>query len=253
MTSVSTSPLFKVVEIEINSQCNMSCSYCPNSIAQRVEKGEMSEELFVKILNSLVEVSYKGLISFHFYNEPLLSRNIIKYTKMLKEKLPQVTLQVYTNGTLLTLSKFRDLINAGVDAFKVTKHEDVRSDYTFDKTYSELSDSEKKRVIYLGYKELDLTNRSGILEHINNVVPSHTPCFLPSAMMVITVNGTVLPCYEDFAQNLAMGSILQHSLLSIWESSKFVEFRNKLKKPNGRMSNPHCEKCNNFNLPTLRK
>lgn len=243
----------KVVEIEINSHCNMSCEYCPNSIEERKEVGEMTHDLFEKIISNLIELKFKGVISFHFYNEPMLAKNLDSFVKILKEKLPLVTLQLYTNGTLLTATRFRELIKLGVDAFKVTKHLSQTENYIFDSTYLELTDLEKKKVIYLSYRDLDLTNRAGVLEHISNKIPVNTPCFLPSVMTVITVNGSMLPCYEDFRQELEMGSLKSSSIKDIWYGDKFQAFRENLRQKGGRLLNETCKKCNNFNLPSIHK
>ncbi|MDC1175385.1 radical SAM protein, partial [Bacteriovoracaceae bacterium] len=158
--------IFKIIEIEINSNCNMACSYCPNSIGERAEKGDMDEGVFEKILDSLQEISFNGIVSFHFYNEPLLSKNIDRYASLLKARLPDVRLQIYTNGTLLTRKRFFELIDSGIDAFNVTKHEDVDDNYIFDKTYESLNEEERKRVVYNNYKQIDLSNRAGLLGHI---------------------------------------------------------------------------------------
>lgn len=244
--------LFKIVEIEINSRCNMACSYCPNSVGERVEQGDMDDETFDAILRSLESSEFKGIVSFHFYNEPLLSKKITPFAKLLKSRLPKVLLQIYSNGSLLTKAKFDELINAGVDAFNITKHEDVKPDYIFDKTYEALSDAERKRVIYNNYQQIDMSNRSGILEDIKSGAGPKTPCLLPSIMVSITLKGNVLPCYEDFYQKLVMGNVHDKNLKDIWFGEKFSNFRESLRKPGGRLEHSPCDKCNCFNLPVFR-
>ena len=66
----------KIVEIEINSQCNRKCKYCPNSISERKHKGDMNFSLFLTIMKQLKEIKFEGRISFHFYGEPFLSKNL---------------------------------------------------------------------------------------------------------------------------------------------------------------------------------
>ena len=63
------------IEIEINHDCNRACAYCPNSSLKRKNQGQMSERLFLRLLGQLKEIGYRGRISYHFYNEPLLSPN----------------------------------------------------------------------------------------------------------------------------------------------------------------------------------
>ena len=112
----------KAVEIEINSQCNRACVYCPNVSEKRDEIGEMKAEVFSRILAELKNINYKGRVSFSFYNEPLLCSKLNEFTKLLKTTLPETTLILYTNGTLLTQQRVLELIGYGVDRFIVTKH-----------------------------------------------------------------------------------------------------------------------------------
>lgn len=57
--------MFRMVEIEINSQCNRKCSYCPNSFMKRKEQGEMESKVFYKLLESLRKIKFDGRISYH--------------------------------------------------------------------------------------------------------------------------------------------------------------------------------------------
>lgn len=46
------------IEIEINSDCNLSCAYCPNSKSERVEKGHMKPEVFETLMKQLQSHRY---------------------------------------------------------------------------------------------------------------------------------------------------------------------------------------------------
>lgn len=234
---------FSAIEIEINSNCNMSCTYCPNSGHERLEQGDMSPEQFEKIMVQLKEIDFKGRVSYHFYNEPLLSKNLNAFVKMTREYLPDCVIVIYSNGTLLTKSKLEDLFSIGVTSFYITKHEDVKKGYVFSKTYESLSEDFKKRIHYQGFNEIDFSNRAGLLDDIGSKDVSAIPCFLPLYLVVITLKGDVLPCYEDFYQKLSMGNINEDSLLNIWNSEKYVNFRNTLKNKNGRKTNDVCKNC----------
>lgn len=238
--------MFSVVEIEINSNCNMSCSYCPNGYDERVEKGQMSFESFSLIIDQLKSINFEGKVSYHFYNEPLLHKDLDKFVLYTKKQLKNVVIDLYTNGTMLTQEKFETLIESGVDKFTITKHEGISNSYIFDKTYSKLSEDQKKRVKYLGHEDLELSNRGGLLENIENKYPKGLPCFIPLYHVVITLRGNVLPCYDDFYQTLTMGNVFDNSLSEIWNSEKYQEFRSRLRKKNGRMTEKVCSKCSNY-------
>ena len=68
-----------VIEIEINSNCNLSCSYCPNSLFDRKETGQMKWSTFTELVSQLKNNNYKGKIAFDFYNEPMEAINFKHY------------------------------------------------------------------------------------------------------------------------------------------------------------------------------
>ena len=239
-------PELKMVEIEINHHCNRACSYCPNSVATRKEQGEMEPLLFEKIMKELALNAYQGSISYEFYNEPMLAKNFEWFVKTTRQYLPHNRIDLYTNGTLLNLEKFRTIRSLGVSRFIVTKHQGIES-YLFDHTFASLSDEEKSVVLYQSYKDLNLTNRGGTVK-AGPENPLHlTPCLIPEFLMVVTVLGNVLPCFEDFHEENIMGNIGELSLAEIWEGEKFKDFRSHLKKGLRHLESP-CKNCNRLQV-----
>lgn len=240
---------FLGIEVEINHHCNKACSYCPNSLSKRKETGHFSDELFELLLSQLQDINYKGRVSFHFYNEPLLSPNLEEYVYLTKNKLPETYIDIFTNGTLLTEKRFRKLIEAGVDKFTVTKHENSKR-YVFDETYKNLSDEDKKAVKYQQHEKLIFTNRGGILDGVGfhkKDPPFALPCFIPMSSLVVTVDGNIIPCYEDFDQKNEMGNIKDTHIKDIWNSEGYRHFRNSLKEGRRAMFDV-CKTCNNLNI-----
>lgn len=219
--------MFNSVEIEINHSCDRSCSYCPNSVDERIEKGSMTQELYTEIMSQLKSLNYNGKIAYHFYNEPLLSKDLELFVKLTKEFLPDTTLEIYSNGTRLSIVKLRQLKTLGVDFFIVTKHEGIEH-YLFDETWESLTNDEKQFVKYKKYNEINLTNRGGIL-NIGSEAARLLPCQIPSFMLTISVKGNIIPCFEDFYQYNSMGNVLEKNLIDIWNSEKYLNFREKLK------------------------
>jgi len=239
-------PELKMVEIEINHQCNRSCSYCPNSVASRKEQGEMSPELFEKLMQDLKDMNYQGSISYEFYNEPMLAKNLHWFVQTTRAFLPKSRIDFYTNGTLLSLEKFQQLRKEGVTRFIVTKHQGEKK-YLFDQTYMNLSEEEKSIVIFQSYKDLKLTNRGGLV-NAGPASPAYlTPCFIPSFLLVVTVLGNVLPCFEDFPAEKILGNINEKHLKDIWGSEEFAAFRKKLSKALRHDEKP-CDKCNRIQV-----
>lgn len=193
----------------------------------------MDPQLYSRIISQLVAIGFKGRISYDFYNEPLLCKNIVSFTSLAHEKLPASEIHLYSNGSLLSYEKFCELEQAGISHFIITKHEDhfeKQKAYVFEKTLGQLSEKQKEKVLYRTHHDLKLTNRGGTLEHIKASVAniSSYPCFIPTFMMTITVKGTVLPCFEDFHQQHAMGNIIEQDLIQIWNNPEYIKMRKAL-------------------------
>ena len=232
---------FKIVEIEINTDCNLSCSYCPNHSMKRVEEGSINQELLLKIITQLQEMEFSGTISPSFYNEPLLNNKLSEIVKFIRFKLPKSSLILYTNALLLNQDKFMELSTTGVSRFVITKHENIKK-IPLDKFFNNLSDKEKEKIKYQSFHEINLTNRGGLIESIDNQVKPLTPCQIPQFQITITKEGKVLPCFEDYEQKLEMGDLKKDSLLEIWNSTKYKEFRLNLKRGLRHKYSP-CENC----------
>lgn len=235
---------FKAVEIEINHDCNRSCAYCPNSRMERKAKGRMSRELFLRIMTQLRDLSYAGRISYHFYNEPLLCPDLDHFVSQTREFLPNSLIEIYTNGTLLDQKRLDTLLGLGVNKFTVTQHHGLK-DFPFARLYENLPVETQEKIKFQDYREIYLTNRGGLLKvgYKKQTPPLNLPCLIPSALLVITVNGNVIPCFEDYEEKLVMGNIQERDLIDIWNSEQYVHFREDLKRRQ-RQNHPVCRGCN---------
>ncbi len=234
----------RLVEIEINSHCNLSCSYCPNSVAERIEQGDMDPVLFEKIIEQLKKYNYSGQMAFEFYNEPLLCTHIDEFIKKAKTDLPNMTLILYSNGMKInSKERFEELISFGVDKFIITKHEEVKK-LAIDEFYSELSESQKSIISLKGHNEIIKYNRAGVLPKLGSGDETRRkPCSLPEHILTITVKGNVLSCFEDFNQIYDFGNVNKRNAIEIWNSPEYEKFRNDLK--NGKRDlYKTCSSCN---------
>jgi radical SAM protein with 4Fe4S-binding SPASM domain len=233
------------VEIEINSHCNMSCSYCPNSVTERKEQGHMDIALFDEILAQLRSFDYRGRISYHFYNEPTLSPHLDDFVARTKEALPKARIDLFSNGTLLSSEKIDNLIRCGVDKFSITEH--FKGNVTLMKSAQEKNPEQfEKHFNIKTYRNIELTNRGGNvnIKKPGQSLPLKLPCFIPHSVLVITLLGHVVPCYEDYHQRHVMGHIQKDHLLTIWNSENYQNFRDTLK--NGHRDQLDvCKVCNN--------
>src|SRR5262249_38211986 len=121
LVTYGSTEMFSAVAIEINSKCNLKCSYCPISTHSRGDE-LMPESLFTKILTDLGSFPYRGKLSPHFYGEPSLDDRLVNLMRLARKHVPGAELIIHSNGTHLTRSLYRQLIEVGVDGFIVTRH-----------------------------------------------------------------------------------------------------------------------------------
>lgn len=238
----------QAVEIEINHACNRSCSYCPNSITSRKTKGTMSLKTYELVLNNLKEIQFKGRISYDFYNEPLLHPDFISIVQMTKKELPNCTIHVYSNGTLIDSYKLTEMLSSGVDKLIVTRHEqDIKNEnFIFAKTYEQASFESKKKIIFRTHEDLTLVNRGGLLKHIAEKGLDLHPCHIPSHMLTVTVDARVLSCFEDYDEVQIFGDLKNEKLIDIWQKEEYHLFREQLKSGLRHRHLP-CKNCNRKN------
>jgi len=133
------------VEFEVTNKCNADCIMCPNGIMERpIVKMEM--DLFKKIVDEFAAENLP-LIKFVFagIGEPTLDTLLPEKIRYIKEKIPQVPVQLTTNASLLTEKRSKELIEAGLDRVIISfngttkeSYEAVMGHMTYEKTMANL-------------------------------------------------------------------------------------------------------------------
>jgi radical SAM protein with 4Fe4S-binding SPASM domain len=222
--------LFSMVEIEINSHCNRACWYCPNSVAPRDAPKLMREETFEIILGRLRDVGFAGRVSYHFYGEPLLHPKLDGFVRRAAEVLPGVRQVLYSNGDLLTDARYERLLASGIEHFVVTYHDGVLP-------------RPRPHVTMLTPKLLSLTNRGGLVPAGPGPAGALL-CYAPSTMLIVTVTGNVVLCYEDARETVVLGNIVEQPVEEVWWGPRFVSLREALARGD-RTRTDICRRCNN--------
>jgi radical SAM protein with 4Fe4S-binding SPASM domain len=224
----------RAVEVEVNTHCNLRCPYCPNAKDDFPRRREiMTDIVFLRLVSELSRLCFQGIIAFHFLSEPLLRRDLHRLVKLVRQKLPAATPVLYTNGTLLTDARYDELKQAGISHFIVTNHQGRNIPARPHQTLFRPED-------------LEITNRGGELS------PSEclsVPCFVPTEMIFVSVEGNVFLCYEDARQSTVLGSIMTSPIDEIWQSARFEDLRSALRAGRRQDGPQHCRACNNVYHP----
>lgn len=218
--------LFQSVEIETTSICNRTCTYCPNSTHKR-KSGYMEENLFYKIVDELAAIKFKGRFSPHFYGEPLYDTRIVQLLAYTRKKLPNVLIKLFTNGDLLTYDSFKELIEAGVDVFRISQHDEAPSKNILD-IYKRLdSDTINRRIEFLKYFDNEelLMNRGGLIEVKKNVEMLF--CFFAEGI-TIDYEGNMLLCCQDYMSKNIFGNLKTEKIVDIWNKDHYKILRDQI-------------------------
>ena len=244
-------PLFRYIEIETYNRCNGSCSFCPVSKRKDVRpEMKMSEELFKKIIDDLSRLEYTGELCTFSNNEPFLDERIIEFNKYAREKLPYARMHLYTNGTLLTIDKFVEIMKY-LDELVIDNYQQelkmikpVKEIYD----YVENNNEYKGKVSIVLRKPIEiLTSRGGDAPNRKDIksFPMNS-CALPFEQMVIRPDGKVSLCCNDPLGKITLGDLNNQSLSEVWYGEEYSKIRKKIVEGRGNIE--HCKNCDTFYL-----
>ncbi len=96
-----------VLQLETTNLCQAHCVFCQHD--KFTEFGTMADELYEKIIIEASKLPNLRLFIPMLTGEPFCDKNIIGRIKYAREKMPWVNIQLYTNGSLLTLDIIQQL------------------------------------------------------------------------------------------------------------------------------------------------
>jgi MoaA/NifB/PqqE/SkfB family radical SAM enzyme len=240
-------PLFEKISIEINSFCNRSCSFCTRFNDNR-EKAIMPEELVHKVLFELAEIEYKGLISFHFYNEAFSDKRIFSFFEKCKEL--SLYNYIFTNGDYLTKDVVDKLKRYNIKEFVLSIYDwNTEDDFQvkcegYNKTLK-LDDHSWDYYVIKGGENFG--NRAGYVEHKEEklTLPLTAGCSKINKKIDVRYDGSVVMCCQDYYGIHKIGDIKKENIIDIW----YGEIRQKqirdLRKGQ-RKCYELCSKCSDY-------
>jgi hypothetical protein len=118
------------IEIETSSQCNRRCSYCPNSMFDRMRENDFLEmSVYQKMIRELAEIDYDGDIKFVGNNEFFMHKQNRAYVEFARVHLPKVRMTLFSNGDYLARDDLEWASSAGVQLLIVTLHPGATKQY----------------------------------------------------------------------------------------------------------------------------
>lgn len=243
--------MFNHVEIETVNRCNGNCSFCPVSRSNdtRVYQ-EMSDRLFEDIIGQLAEMDYSGRLALFSNNEPLLDTKILQRHCYAREKLPHARMHLFTNGTLLTIEIFRELMQY-LDELVIDNYQQnlklIKPCQEIVGYCGQHPELRRKVTIVLRKPQEILTSRGGDAPN-RNMIGSYGKerCVLPYKQLIIRPDGKVSLCCNDPLGRNTLGDLSKDKILDVWNNQRFQVVREALYQ--GRENWPHCGACDAFSL-----
>lgn len=219
-----------IVTIETHGLCNRRCRYCP----RKDEAAFMEERVFRKIIMELREWGYKGDISLHGYNEPLLDPRLARFTRYIRKHLPGCYQYVNTNGDYLTDETARELFASGVKKIIVSLHDPPSINPYLYRDYH-------PGIVFHDYRnatrKTPLFNRAGHLEIEGEPLRW---CYFPVGLY-IRWDGSVVRCSNDVLKEWVVANVKGEEICTIWNDADFSKWRRD--RLNGRANHPMCDIC----------
>lgn len=106
-------PYITDVQVEPTKKCDMKCTMCTNTYLRKDEKGNMSYENFLKIMN---QFPFVRDIKLHGLGEIMLNKDIIKMIKYCKGQGMAVNFN--SNASLLTDEIIKELLENELDCIR---------------------------------------------------------------------------------------------------------------------------------------
>ena len=246
-------PLPSEVEISESGTCNRKCSFCPRSAPGFKDvKDFISTELIEKLVKELKTYNYKNIIRFSGFVEPLLDKNIFNLLKIIKTDLPEVKIEMVTNGDVLNKKRLLNLYESGLDVLLISVYDGIEDVRKFEKLQKECNILDEQFVIrhrYLPPEDdfgITISNRAGMMEDAEHKIkstkePLKDPCYYPSYTFFLDYNGDVLMCPHDWGKKRILGNLKIQTFKEIW-TSKFANIGRKLLNKGNRNFTP-CNLC----------
>lgn len=248
---VQSYSLFEEVSIETINRCNGTCSFCPvNKNIDTREYFLMKKELFFSIIDQLHNINYKKVVSLNCNNEPFLDKRIFEFAEYTRNKLPQASIVLCTNGSLLTPENFYKIIpNLNLliidnynDELKLNNNIKPINDICLNnETYN------NKVWITLRKQNEILTSRGGQAKNRREIKTLSSPCIYPFMHISMRSNGKVNLCCNDALGEGTLGDSNTETLIDIWNGTKYKEVRRKLLQSRSLL--PLCKKCDTVVIP----
>ena len=242
------------IELNITELCNRVCVFCPRVDPDIYPNRNLNMELGLveRLAAEVKRLELSCRFSFSGFGEPLLHSGLADMFRCIRERLPENTIEINTNGDHLDAAKITELFEVGLTYLYINLYDGPEQRSYFEKILAaaRVPDSRwRLRPHWVGSTEdfgLTLNNRSGMVNApetgigpLANALKMR--CHYPFYKMLLDWDGNVLFCSNDWGREMAIGNLNDKSLDTLWMDPRMLEVRRKLMK--GKRDFLPCSKC----------
>jgi len=245
------------IQCETTNLCNSHCLFCPHS--QFKEHGIMEDALYLSILEQAAKLPNLSLFIPMLTGEPFMDTDLVNRLRLARAKLPNIDLEVYTNGSLLTttiIEEVKDIsglrFNVSLNGMSPETRRRIMGLDDYWKVVQALKAMErvgiKYRTTMVAYPDISREELASFVEAGGTVIQYQswagiqyayerrrwTSCARALNYMTIRYNGDVpLCCFDPFG-DVSFGNLNEQTMEEIWENSEHRRYQrlHKLGKGN---------------------
>lgn len=241
------------IHLEINTDCNYKCPFCPQSSAQRPVR-YMTRQGFGRFLDELKGLHFSGWLALSVNNEPFLHPLVVEFCRRISEELPGVTTCLISNGALI---REDDVLALGRLAHppRITI-DDYTPDHRIIQRLTPWFALPEAAGIAVDMKKRSwnetISNRAGNQPGCTTDPADYTDvtCAWPFNGLFLTAELKAFLCCADYNHDMIVGDLNTQGLMEIWAGEPLRRIREAMLIPN-RARVPLCGRCDTewFNLP----
>ncbi len=233
------------VNLEINTDCNYKCPFCPQSSFQRPVR-HITREGFRRVLDELKAIDYAGLLVLSVNNEPFLHPLLLEFCRQVSEELSGATVSLISNGALIREEDIRGLA-ALARPPRITV-DDYTPDHRIITRLQEWLDRLDPTKLCIEFQRRSwsekISNRAGNQPGCTTVPDDYHDivCAWPFGGLFLNPELQAFLCCSDYRYEMIVGDLNQQSLMEIWKGIALQRVRDAMRVPD-RARIPLCARC----------
>ncbi len=242
----STFPMWRSAELEIQSNCNLNCTWCPRfkdrSGVRKDPKGRhvdqrMPDRQFYSLIDQLAELGYRGTLKKHRLSEAFLDGRYEKFTRYVRENSGMAQWED-TNGAVL--AKSPDLcrrLDGVVDGLNIGLYDAQSADELNDEI-ARWKSRFRKTTVRFSVPQWNCTIRANASDSVDRSLADPVyldfPCPQPYHFLMIRYDGDFGMCCGDDQGELNLGNAFERPLRDLYWSPRRLSMARTLARPGGR-------------------